>query len=85
MRHEDSYLTETLTEIKRMVLVLVTLNEWEKQEKELKKQLQLLQEDYSILELAKAVKGEDETAEAKMQIAKLMREIEQCIALIQNL
>ncbi len=100
MNHEKSYLTETLSEIKRMVLVLVTLNEklskrvselesekkeWETEREDLKKRLQLLQEDYNILKLAKAVKGEEDAGEAKMQISKLMREINQCMVLIQNL
>ncbi len=100
MNHEKSYLTETLSEIKRMVLVLVTLNEklskrvselesekkeWETEREDLTKRLQLLQEDYNILKLAKAVKGEEDAGEAKMQISKLMREINQCMVLIQNL
>lgn len=100
MRHNETYLVETIAEIKQMVFVLVALNKrlkkrvselelqkksWEEEQKSVAKQLQQLQEDYNMLKLAKTVQGEDETEEAKMQISKLMREINQCMALIQNL
>ncbi|PVX50842.1 hypothetical protein C7377_1160 [Balneicella halophila] len=100
MEHDESYLTDTIVEIKRMVLVLVTLNErlkervselelekksWDVEKEEMQNQLQQLQEDYNILKLAKAVQGDGESSEAKMQISKLMREIDQCMVLIQNL
>lgn len=100
MKHDESYLTNTIVEIKQMVIVLVTLNkrlkqrvtelelekkDWEEEREKITKQLQLLQEDYNILKLAKTVQGDDDTGEAKMQISKLMREIDQCMVLIQNL
>lgn len=100
MRHNETYLAETIAEIKQMVFVLVALNKrlkkrvselelqkksWAEEQKNVAKQLQQLQEDYNMLKLAKTVQGEDETEEAKMQISKLMREINQCMALIQNL
>ncbi len=100
MGRGDNYLAETIAEIKQMVLVLVTLNKKLKkrvadlelqneslveERKKLMLQLQELQEDYSILKLAKTVQGESDNSEAKMQISKLMREINQCMALVQNL
>ncbi len=100
MGRGDSYLAETIAEIKQMVLVLVTLNKklkkrvvdlelqnksLEEEKNKLALQLQKLQEDYSMLKLAKSVQGESDNSEAKMQISKLMREINQCMALVQNL
>lgn len=100
MRHDESYLAETIAEIKQMVLVLVTLNKklkqrvseleaqkatWDNEKKELATQLQQLQEDYNIMKFAKTIAGVQEQGEAKMQISKLMREIDQCMTLIQSL
>ncbi len=101
MGREDVYLAETITEIKHLVLALVTLNKKLKnrvselelqhklfaEEKErLEMQFNELQENYNILKLAKAVQGnEDDKEDAKNQISKLMREINQCMLLVQNL
>lgn len=100
MGHDESYLAETIAEIKEMVLVLTTVNKrlrqrvselelqkrsWDEEKKKAEKQFKQLQEDYDMLKLAKAVQKEGEDGEAKMQISKLMREVEQCMVLIQNL
>lgn len=100
MRHVESYLVDTIAEIKQMVTVLITLNkrlkkrvleleqqkqEWSEERCALEDKLQRLQADYDILKLAKTIQEKDDTGEAKMQISKLMREIDQCMVLIQNL
>lgn len=100
MRHDESYLAATIAEIKQLVLVLITRNKrlqqrvselelqkkiWEDEKEVMETQLQKLQEDCKIMKLAKAVQGEEEQGEAKMQISKLMREIDQCMLLIQSL
>lgn len=100
MRHDESYLAATIAEIKQLVLVLITRNKrlqqrvselelqkkiWEDEKEMMETQLQKLQEDCKIMKLAKAVQGEGEQGEAKMQISKLMREIDQCMLLIQSL
>lgn len=100
MGHDESYLIKTIAEIKQMVLVLVTLNKklkqrvselelqkksWAEEKEKMEVQLQQLQEDYDMMKFAKAIQGADEQKNAKMQISKLMREIDQCVALIQSL
>ncbi len=100
MGHEDSYLANTIVEIKQMAATLVMLNkslkkrvgelESEKQKLEeekivLEERVKNLQENYNTMKLAKAIEGSSEEGEAKMQISKLMRELDQCILLIQNL
>lgn len=99
MEQETNYLFTTVTEIKKLVTVLVTLNEelnkrvsalelqkvsWEAEKGKLEEKLSVLEKKYTALKLGRVLDNEEE-ASATKQIDTLMREIDQCLVLIQNL
>ncbi len=100
MKHVDGYLANMITEIKQMAVALVVLNKnlkkrigelesekkkLEEEKNTLERRVRALQESCDTMKLATAITGGENKGEAKMQISKLMREIDQCIVLIQNL
>lgn len=99
MKQEANYLFTTVTEIKELVTVLVTLNgklkkrvselELQKvslgrEKEELEEKLNVLEEKYTALKLGRFLDS-DEGKSAEKQIDVLVREIDQCIVLIQDL
>lgn len=99
MKQETNYLFTTVTEIKELVTVLVTLNgklkkrvselelqkvSLEREKGELEEKLNVLEERYTALKLGRFLDS-DERKSAEKQIDTLVREIDQCIVLIQDL
>lgn len=101
MGHDTSYLVDLIADIRQMSELLTFSNSnlrrrvaelekekiaWGEEKEQLTQRLQIVQEEYDILKLAKAIKGDSKnTDEAKAEISRLMREIDQCVALIENL
>lgn len=92
---QDAVINELKFKVEKLVKLYISsleanksqeskLNELQVQIEVLKSENRILNEELKTQKVANAIVGGDEGREAKMQINQLVREIDKCIALLNN-